>query len=96
MELLVWIGLIGGTLFLIWYGYGLLVRRPESEADAASSERARCHLCRRELPVREMVTREKAAGFENHFCGDCIEELYRDWTDHRSAGRSVQAFPGRN
>jgi hypothetical protein len=96
MELLVWIGLVGGTLFLIWYGYGLLVRKPEGQSGGGTSEVARCHLCRREMSVDDMVTREKTAGFENHFCGDCIEELYRDWTTHPARRNPARAMPGRN
>jgi hypothetical protein len=96
MEILIWCGLIGGTLLLIWYGYGLLVRRPDGETGEAGGEVARCHLCRREFPIRSMVTREKVAGFENHFCGDCIEDLYRDWTEHPAHRSPASSLPGRN
>lgn len=100
MEYLVWVGLVGGTLFLIWYGYGLLARRPDAAGGAGDAERAQCHLCRREMPVREMITRQKAAGFENHFCGDCIEELHREYTERdtsRLAPRGAAGtLPGRN
>jgi hypothetical protein len=96
MEFLIWIGLVGGTLFLIWYGYGLLARRTDPTEVGASLERAQCHLCRREYPLREMVTRQKAAGFENHFCGDCIEELYRDYTERATTRRAAGTLPGRN
>ncbi|MBC8145393.1 MAG: hypothetical protein H7X80_07390 [bacterium] len=96
MEILIWVGIVGGVLFVIWYGYGLLVQRPDGAAQVGTSESARCHLCRRDLPLNQMVTREKAAGFENHFCGDCIEELYRDYTAHRAARRVSSSMPGRN
>lgn len=96
MELIVWSALIGGVLFLIYYGYGLLVDRGSSEEIAAAADHARCHLCRREFPLGQMITREKVAGFENHFCGDCIEELYSDYTAHRDGRRMTRSMPGRN
>lgn len=96
MEILIWIGLVGGALFLIWYGYGLLVQRPGSAEQLASSEHVRCHLCRREMPLDQMITREKMAGFENHFCGDCIEELYRDYTAHAASRPTTRSLPEHN
>jgi hypothetical protein len=93
MEILIWLAIIAPAVaLLIWYGYGLMTKKPDANALDGTSEVAKCHLCRRELPVREMITREKAAGFENHFCGDCIEELYRDLIRRHP----VRAMPGRN
>lgn len=79
MELIVWSVICGGVLFLIWYGYGLLVGKPGAAADGYEPVAA-CHLCRRELKVADMVARDKVAGFINYFCSDCIESLYNDYT----------------
>lgn len=80
MAFLVWPIIVGGTLFIIWYGYGLLVRKPGVGSEDGEGPVASCHLCRRSFPVTRMVSRDKIAGFINYFCGDCIEALYEDYT----------------
>jgi hypothetical protein len=80
MAFLVWIIIVGGTLFMIWYGYGLLVRKPGVGPEDGDGPTANCHLCRRSFPISRMVSRDKIAGFVNYFCGDCIEALYEEYT----------------
>ncbi len=87
MGIVIWGVVIGGTLFMIWYGFNLLVRRPgvDEGADGTGAV-VQCHLCRRPFPVRQMISRDKMAGFVNYFCGDCIESLYNDYVGkHRDA-----------
>ncbi len=86
MALLVWIIVVGGTLFMIWYGYGLLVKRSGAGGVEEGGESASCHLCRRTFPVARMVSRDKMAGFINYFCGDCIEALYNDYVEQGRDG----------
>jgi len=80
MAFLVWAVIVGGTLFVIWYGYGLLVGKPGVGSEEGDGPTASCHLCRRPFPVNRMVSRDKIAGFVNYFCGDCIEALYQEYT----------------
>ena len=79
MEWIVWAAIVGATLFMIWYGYGLLVGKPGVASDGYEPTAA-CHLCRREMRVADMIARDKIAGFINYFCGECIESLYNDYT----------------
>jgi hypothetical protein len=80
MEIIIWATIIGGTAFMIWYGFNLLVRRPGVGAgEDGAGPAASCHLCRRTFPVSRMVSRDKIAGFINYFCGDCIEGLYNEY-----------------
>lgn len=81
MEYLVWIILIAGAGFMVWYGFGLLVRRPGVDSDGnLLAPQTECHLCRRKFPVTQMISRDKIAGFVNYFCADCIEGLYAEYT----------------
>lgn len=80
MGIVTWITIVGGMIFIIWYGYGLLVKRPgEEQGEDGPGSVASCHLCRRTFPVRQMIHRDKIAGFINYFCGDCIEALYNEY-----------------
>jgi hypothetical protein len=80
MEFIIWATIIGGTAFMIWYGFNLLVKRPGLGAgEDGGGPVASCHLCRRSFPVSQMVGRDKMAGFVNYFCGDCIEGLYNEY-----------------
>jgi hypothetical protein len=80
MEIIIWATIIGGTLFMIWYGFNLLVKRPGvGDGEDGTGPVASCHLCRRSFPVNSMVSRDKIAGFVNYFCGDCIEGLYNEY-----------------
>jgi len=77
MNVIFSVVLLLGAMYLIWWGYKNLLRR-ESESGAGVVEGQACHLCRRAFPISELVIREKLAGFENYFCGECIRGLMRD------------------
>ena len=79
MEFLIWATIIGGTFFMIWYGFNLLVKKPGLGAgEDGDGPVASCHLCRRNFPINRMVSRDKIAGFVNYFCADCIEGLHAE------------------
>jgi len=78
MKVLFSAALILGAMYLIWWGYKHLLQR-ERDPQAAGLEGQYCHLCRRPFPLSELVVREKMAGFENYFCGECITGLMRDY-----------------
>ncbi len=80
MNVLVSVLLLLGAMYLIWWGYKNLVRR-EGERGEFAVEGQACHLCRRAFPIDQLVIREKLAGFENYFCGDCITALMLDWQE---------------
>jgi|GEM_PF-2814825 len=91
MEIIIWFTIIGGTAFMIWYGFNLLVRKPGvAGAEDGGGPAAQCHLCRRSFPVARMVSRDKVAGFVNYFCGDCIESLYDEYVGRFRNGESPE------
>jgi hypothetical protein len=77
MEFLIWILILGGTAFFLWFGYQLLVQKVGVSPDDGLPV-AMCSLCRRQFSLEELVAREKTAGFVSYFCGECIEELRKD------------------
>jgi hypothetical protein len=84
MKVLFSVGLLLGVMYAIWWGYKNLLRR-ESEPRELHIEGQFCQLCRKPYPVEEMVIREKMAGFENYFCGDCITSLMLDYQEKQAA-----------
>ncbi|MEP7218213.1 MAG: hypothetical protein ABI876_04820 [Bacteroidota bacterium] len=87
MGLITWMIILGGMSFMLWYGFNLLVRRPGIDASGdGPGPVASCHLCRRNFPIRHMVSRDKMAGFVNYFCGDCVEGLYNDYVGAQRDG----------
>jgi hypothetical protein len=97
MEFIIWVTIVGGMLFMVWYGFSLLVRKPGIATGEEGEEPvAACHLCKRSFPLSKMVNRDKSAGFVNYFCGDCIEKLYDEYTTKfRGGGSSREGIPGR-
>ncbi len=80
IEVITWVIILGGMGFLIWYGFGLLVRKPGVVAGQDGDiPLAQCHLCKKELRIDQMVARERMAGIVHYFCGDCIEKLQEDY-----------------
>jgi len=77
-----WLLLLAITAFFVYYGYHLLVKRGTGSIDADTLT-TQCHLCRQSFPIREMVARDKDAGFVNYFCGECISKLYEDYSKMR-------------
>jgi len=73
------ITLSGGVLFLIYYGFGIINRKPPTAEELALGQEVECHLCRKKYPESKMIHRDKIAGFVNYFCGECIENLYNDY-----------------
>lgn len=86
MNVIVSVLLLLGAMYFIWWGYKNLVRR-ESERGISTIEGQACHLCRLPFPIDQLVIREKLAGFENYFCGDCIKSLMHDW-EAKQAGQA--------
>lgn len=101
MEIIIWITIIGGTAFMVWYGFNLLVKKPGvASTEEGGGPAAQCHLCRRPFPVSQMVSRDKIAGFINYFCGDCIESLYDEYVngfrDGKAPDKRMQDAVSRN
>jgi hypothetical protein len=88
MELVIWIVVVGGMLFMVWYGYTLLAKRPGSGVDGGEPEIA-CRICSRAFPVGSMVARERIAGIVDYFCGECIESLHAEHLERRREGPPV-------
>ncbi len=72
-----WIIIFIFLLFIIYYGYHLTVKKGAGSPEEEGREAA-CHLCRRKFPIKDLVARDKEAGFVNYFCSDCIEALYAE------------------
>ncbi len=64
------------TIFAIFYGYGLILKRERSPD--TSSLKLKCTLCGRLFEKEFLV--ERAIGIEKlyYFCGDCIQSLYTE------------------
>jgi hypothetical protein len=90
MELIIWAVVIGGTLFMIWYGYNLLARKSGLTSDGAEAL-VHCRICSREFPLSHTIARERIAGIVDYYCAECIEGLY---AEHSARGREGSGVPG--
>jgi hypothetical protein len=80
MKVIFAVSILFAAFYFVWWGYKNLVRR-ESDPNGGPIEGQLCQICRQAYPISELVVREKMAGFENYFCGNCIEALMRDYNE---------------
>ncbi|MBL0332486.1 MAG: hypothetical protein IPP08_02355 [Chlorobiota bacterium] len=81
MGIVLMIFLSCGVLFLIYYGFGIVNRKPPTTEELALGQEVECHLCKKKLSESKMIHRDKIAGFVNYFCGDCIEGLHDEYLE---------------
>lgn len=82
------VGLIGIAviilivIFAIFYGYGLILKQERSQNPY--SAQLKCTICGRTFDKEKLV--ERAIGIEKvyYFCGDCIQNLYKDHLNLKS------------
>jgi hypothetical protein len=79
MKVVFAVAFLFGAMYFLWWGYKNLLQRENDKGDRTVEGQV-CHLCRRPFPITELVIREKLAGFENYFCGQCITSLMDDYT----------------
>lgn len=79
MKILFSVILLLGALYFVWWGYKHLLRRERDEGEVIDG--VACQICRQGFPREEVVTVEKAAGFENYFCGNCIARLAAEYNE---------------
>jgi hypothetical protein len=66
---IVFVLLLIGTIF---YGFGIIVRRPPTEEELQT---AQCSLCSRRLPREELIERQVGDYRLLYFCAECIAGL---------------------
>ncbi|MEO6940898.1 MAG: hypothetical protein ABI444_12300 [Candidatus Kapaibacterium sp.] len=89
MKFIIGFSILTAVAYFIWWGYKNLVGQ-ETKPESKVIDGALCHLCRKPYPYSELVVREKMAGFENYFCGSCINDLVRDY-NHKLDEASVSS-----
>jgi len=57
---------------LIFYGYGIVMKRSPTEEELKTEK---CSICRRRFPLAELVEREVGDYKLLYFCGECIASL---------------------
>jgi hypothetical protein len=68
---------------IIWIILFLVSRRKSKDESAASGvPLEECALCHREFPMEQLIEKE-VGGYSRVycFCGNCIEELYREYRE---------------
>lgn len=69
-------------LVAIYYGYGIVMKRPPSAEELRTET---CSLCRRRIDKEVLIEREVGDSRLYYFCPDCIEALHTQLQQHLHA-----------
>jgi hypothetical protein len=88
--MITYLGIAVAILFLAFaiYGFGIVVRRPESPDESPSES---CTLCRNRFPKEMLVERAVGDSRLYFFCSSCIQSLSEELTTKYSGKASTLA-----
>ena len=69
------IAFLAALLFAIYYGYGIVMKRPASNEKL---ETELCSLCRRPIDKNQLVERHVGDSRLFYFCADCVRSLQEE------------------
>jgi len=72
--MITYLGIVVAILFIGFaiYGFGIIVRRPESHEELSTET---CSLCRKRWPKEQLVERPVGDSRLYFFCASCIQSL---------------------
>ncbi len=62
-------------LVAIYYGYGIVIRKPPSSNELNTET---CSLCRKRVEKQLLIERQVGDSRLFYFCPDCIQDLYAE------------------